>query len=209
MTELPAIPCRQIPLNRVGTLIDSIYAIAMTLLVITIDIPSKFQNAHAVSPVRAILMTDLPDIFHYFIAFVMLAILWYFEHQRFLSLKYLDRPLICINITGLAFVCLLPFTTNIAGDYPLDPLGAIAFEVNILVIGAMACAQWLYIRRKQGELVPDLTPAHVAREIRWSLVFPVLSLAGIAIALLNIAGSPAIYILAPVIMAVLFWRETG
>jgi uncharacterized membrane protein len=207
MTDEPVLVSCRIPRERVGTLIDAIYAFSMTLLVITIDIPSKFQHAKDITPVRDIFISVLPDLVHYFIAFILLAILWYFEHQRFMSLRHLDRPLLCMNITSLAFVCLLPFSTNLAGDYPHDTLGSIFFEFNILIIGLIACIQWFYIRGKSHELVPGLSAVYITREIRWSLVFPILSLAGIIIALFNITGSVAIYLLAPFIMAVLFWKD--
>ncbi|MDD1703362.1 MAG: DUF1211 domain-containing protein, partial [Methanoregula sp.] len=69
-----------IPKDRVTTLIDSIYAFAMTLLVVTIEIPSKFEHAHDVAPVYQIVLSILPDLYHYFIAFTILAMLWYFHH---------------------------------------------------------------------------------------------------------------------------------
>jgi uncharacterized membrane protein len=207
LTEEPVVPFHRIPLDRVCVLIDSIYAFAMTLLVITIDVPSKYAHVSEIAPVQRILASVLPDLLHYFIAFTLLAILWYFEHQRFRALRYLDRPLLCLNIASLAFVCLIPFSTNVAGDYPFDYLGAIIFEINIFVIGVIACIQWLYLRQKKSEFVPDLDPPHIAREIRWSLVFPLLSLAGISLALLQIPGSVAVYVTAPLIMAWLFWRE--
>jgi uncharacterized membrane protein len=206
MQEETAVPPHRIPLDRVSVLIDSIYAFAMTLLVVTIDVPSKYEHTKDLAPVHAIITSVLPDLVHYFIAFVLLAILWYFEHQRFRSLRYLDRPLLCMNIASLAFVCLIPFSTNIAGDYPFDYFGAIIFEINIFVIGLVACIQWMYIRRKSTEFVPGLDAAHIAREIQWSLVFPILSAAGMAIAILQVPGSVGIYILAPLIMAWLFWR---
>jgi uncharacterized membrane protein len=206
MTEAPTALFQRIPLDRVSVLIDSIYAFAMTLLVLTIDIPSKYDNSKVIAPVHPILISVLPDILHYFIAFGLLAILWYFEHQRFRVLEYLNRPLLCMNIASLMFVCLLPFSTNIAGDYPFDTLGAIIFEVNIFVIGMIACTQWIYIWWKKCELVPDLGEPQIHRQIIWSLIFPVLSLAGIAIAMAHVPWSVLIYTLAPLIMAFLFRR---
>ncbi|MCX6689715.1 MAG: TMEM175 family protein [Methanoregula sp.] len=207
MTDEPVLATRRIPRERVGTIIDAIYAFSMTLLVITIDIPSKYMHAKDVTPVHDIFISVIPDLIHYFIAFILLAILWYFEHQRFMSLRYLDRPLLCMNIASLAIVCLLPFTTNLAGDYPTDTLGAILFELNILILGSFACIQWFYIQKKCHEFVPGLSAVYITREIRWSLVFPIISIAGITIALFNVPGSVAIYLLAPFIMAVLFWRD--
>jgi uncharacterized membrane protein len=206
MTEPRNPTCNPIPKDRICTLIDSIYAFAMTLLVITIDIPSKYVHAHDIAPVYPILLSVIPDLVHYFIAFVMLAILWYFEHQQFQHLRHLDRPLLCMNMASLVFVCLIPFSTNIAGDYPFDTLGAIVFELNILVIGMMAFTQWIYIRNRASDLVPGLNPPQINREITWSLVFPLLSLVGISFALAGIPWSAGIYVIAPCIMAILYWK---
>lgn len=206
MTGEPAIPLHRIPLDRVSVLIDSIYAFAMTLLVTTIDVPSKYEHASTLTPVQAIVTGVLPDLAHFFIAFIILAIFWYFEHQRFRHLAHLDRPLLCLNIMSLAFVCLLPFTTNVAGDFPFDYLGAILFEVNILVIGTIAFVQWVYISH-HADLTPDFSPVLVMREIRWALVFPALAIAGIIIAGFRIPWSTGIFLLAPFIMAYLFWKD--
>ncbi len=206
MTELQNPAGKPIPKDRVCTLNDAIYAFAMTLLVITIDIPSKYANTHAIAPVHSIIIAILPDLAHFFIAFVLLAILWYFEHQRFQYLSHLDRPLLCMNMASLVFVCLIPFSTNLAGDYPLDTLGAIIFELNILAIGLIAFIQWIYIKNKATNLVPGFNLPHINREIEWALVFPLLSIAGIALALLHSTWSVGIYVFAPVIMAFLYWK---
>ncbi len=209
MTDDPAISQCRIPLDRISVLIDSIYAFAMTLLVITINIPSKYEHAKEAAPVLAIIMADLPDLIHYFIAFILLAILWYFEHERFRSLIGLDRPLLCLNIASLAFVCLLPFSTNVAGDYPFDHVGAILFEFNIFIIGVIALIQWVYIRNRCRNLVPDMSLSQISREILWSAVFPTLSFIGIILALCHVPFTLSIYILVPFIMAFLFWKEPG
>ncbi|MFA6363489.1 TMEM175 family protein [Methanoregula sp.] len=207
MTEPQNPSCNPLPKDRICTLNDAIYAFAMTLLVVTIDIPSKYEHAHDIAPVHSIMLAIIPDLIHFFIAFVMLAILWYFEHQRFQYLRHLDRPLLCMNMASLVFVCLIPFSTNIAGDYPFDTLGSIIFEINILAIGMIAFAQWMYIRNKATYLIPGFNLAHINREITWSLVFPLLSLGGIALAFIHIPGSVGIYILAPIIMAFLYWKN--
>ena len=201
------LPHHFIPKERIGNVIDAIYAFSMTLLVTTISIPPKYIHADVIEPVQSIFTSVLPDLAHYFIAFIILAIFWYFEHQRFRHLIHLDRPLLCLNITSLAFVCLIPFTTNVAGDFPFDMLGAILFELNILIIGMIAFIQWIYIRDRRTDLVPDLGGVFLMREIRWALVFPILAIAGIGLALVKVSWSPAIFLLAPAMMAVLFWKD--
>jgi uncharacterized membrane protein len=196
-----------IPKERIGNVIDAIYAFSMTLLVTTIDVPPKYLHAEYAEPVQEIVTSVIPDLLHYFIAFIILALIWYFEHQRFRHLAHLDRPLICLNIMSLAFVCLIPFTTNVAGDFPFDALGAILFEVNILAIGLIAFVQWVYIDNRRAILVPGLTSPLIRRELMWSLVFPLLAIAGMVMVALNIPSTSGIFLLAPLILAVLYWKD--
>jgi uncharacterized membrane protein len=203
------LPHHIIPKDRVGNIIDAIYAFSMTLLVTTISIPPKYEHAFTSAPVPDIVGNVLPDLLHYFIAFIILATFWYFEHQRFRHLRHLDRTLLLLNIAGLAFVCLIPFTTNVAGDFPFDSLGAILFELNILIIGLLAFVQWLYIRNRHSDLMPDFSLVLVSREIRWALVFPALAVAGILLALFPVPWSTVIFLLAPFIMAYLYWNDPG
>lgn len=201
------VPHHVIPKERIGNVTDAIFAFSMTLLVTTISVPPKYDRMILSSPVQEILTSVLPDLLHFFIAFIILAIFYYFEHQRFRHLRHLDRPLVCLNIANLAFVCLIPFTTNIAGDYPLDTLGSMLFEINILIIGLIAFTQIQYIRSRRDDLVPDLGLEWFRREIQWSLVFPVFAVFGLVLAVFNIPMSPVIFLIVPFIMAVLFWRD--
>jgi uncharacterized membrane protein len=205
---MPASSARHIiPKERFGNVIDAIYAFSMTLLVTTISVPPKYLGEEYAEPVQEILRGVLPDLFHYFIAFILLAIFWYFEHQRFRYLRHLDRPLIVMNIASLAFVCLIPFTTNVAGDYPFDMLGAMLFEFNIFIIGMIAFTQWKYIQSRRLDLVPELDRALIGREIAWALVFPILAVCGLIMAWFRLPLSLAIFFLAPFIMAWLFWKD--
>jgi uncharacterized membrane protein len=196
-----------IPKERIGNVIDAIYAFSMTLLVTTISVPSKYDGAAMAKPVQAIVASVLPDLLHYFIAFIILALFWYFEHQRFRHLIHLDRPLLTLNITSLAFVCLIPFTTNVAGDYPFDTFGSMLFEINIFIIGMIAFVQWRYIQNHRAALVPDLAENRIRREICWTLVFPILAMIGFVIAVINLPGSAIVFVFAPFIMAWLFWKD--
>lgn len=207
MNDLQGAPHSIIPKERIGNVIDAIYAFSMTLLVTTISSPPKYLQADYPTPVEELVRNVFPDLVHYFIAFIILALFWYFEHQRFRHLAHLDRPLLVLNIASLAFVCLIPFTTNVAGDFPLDYFGAILFEVNIFIIGLIALLQWIYIERWKNDLMPGMSRIRIQREIRWTLVFPLLAVSGIVLAFLQFTWSSGIFLLAPFIMAVLYWKD--
>ena len=66
--------------NRIEALSDCIFAFAMTLLVISIEVP---ENANSFTPdlVTLTVRDLLPDIFHYVIAFLLIAALWVIHHH--------------------------------------------------------------------------------------------------------------------------------
>ncbi len=207
MTESHSSPYHTIPKERIANVIDAIYAFSMTLLVTTISIPPKYMQTTSPQPVHAIFASVLPDLLHYFIAFIILALFWYFEHQRFRHLTHLNRTLLFFTIASLSFVCLIPFTTNIAGDFPFDMFGAMLFELNIFILGVLILAQWFYIRSRARELVPSLDDSHIRREIQWAFVFPALAVAGFALAVIGLPGTSAFFLLAPFILAFLYWKD--
>ncbi len=182
--------------NRIENLIDAIYAFSMTLLVTTIEIPSATNLTRSFT-VDAILLHLLPDFINYFIAFILLATFWWINHVRFHYLRSTDKTLIIINVLSLSFVALIPFTTHLATFFPLNFHAAIIFELNLLLIGILSVLQWAYIIRKPQSVAGHVDPKKLAKNQAKTLIFPILSIAGIVLALLSIPGSAFIYLLVP------------
>ena len=116
--------------NRIETLTDGVFAIAMTLLVTGLDIP-KLNGIATSGTVDSILLNLFPDFIHYIIAFVLLASFWWSSHLRSHYLQSIDRKMSFLTITTLLFVGLIPFSTNLAGDFPLNTHAVIIFELNL------------------------------------------------------------------------------
>jgi uncharacterized membrane protein len=78
--------------NRVETLTDNIFAVAMTLLVLNISVPQI--SSHSVSVIGTELANRLfdlwPKIFSYGISFVILAVYWRAHHRQFHYIKHSD-----------------------------------------------------------------------------------------------------------------------
>ena len=195
--------------NRIENLIDAIYAFSMTLLVTTLEIPSATNLTRSFT-VDTILLHLLPDFINYFIAFILLATFWWINHVRFHYLRSTDKTLIIINVLSLGFIALLPFTTHLAGFFPLNFHAAIIFELNLLIIGILSFLQWWYIIRKPQLVAGHVDPKKLAENQAKTLVFPVLSVAGIALALLSIPGSAFVYLLVPFFVWIIgmWWKKS-
>ncbi len=192
--------------NRIGGLIDGVYAISMTLLVVTLELPNVHGNIPSGPPIT-ILRGLLPDILHYTAAFLILAGFWYLHHQRFSCIRWVNRRILAINLLSLFFITLVPFTTNIAGNYPADPFGTIPFSVNILVIGLLSLWEWYHIRHNPCILDPGLDREVMRFEGDAVLVIPAVSVIAIIIAALGIPFSVGVYFCIIPIIAWMYWRE--
>ena len=129
--------------SRIEALTDGVFAIAMTLLVLSFEIPSPMKGKGALE-LHQTLGNLWPDFLHYVESFLILAIFWVKNHQQFHFVRKSDHNLLWLSLTGLLFVCLIPFTTSLVSDYGNVPLAAIVFEANLMAAGLAYYFMWCY-----------------------------------------------------------------
>ena len=120
--------------RRIEALTDGIFAIAMTLLVLTLTLPDMLETQLGLSQLLA---DQWPKFFNYALSFVLLAIFWIVHHQQFHVIRRTDRGHIWINIGILMFVALMPFSTDVAGDYSGETLAELLFSANLMILGLL------------------------------------------------------------------------
>jgi uncharacterized membrane protein len=185
--------------NRIEALTDGIFAFAMTLLVLNLAIPDEVQVTDA--DLLTILFSQAHRFFNYALAFVLLGNLWVVHHQQFHIIQKVDSRLIWINIFILMFIALMPFSTDLIGDYSGTKVAEIFFCLNLFIIGSLYFCNWMYAAKNHKLIAPDLDVGTIQRGIRRNLVTPVISLLAILVTLLLPSWSLLTYVLVPVIMA--------
>jgi uncharacterized membrane protein len=117
---------------RVANLSDAVFAIAMTLLVLTLDVPDP-----AAGPLVDALLATLPQLVAFVLAFALVANIWW-EHHKFVArLATLDRPLIGGTLVLLGAVALVPFPTSLIGNAPTDQAAVLPFIGLFVFIGVV------------------------------------------------------------------------
>ena len=77
--------------SRVEAFSDGVFAIAITLLVLTIAQPSNYRDlAHQ-------LWDRWPSLAAYVVTFAVIGIMWLNHHSIFGYFEHLDRPLVDLN----------------------------------------------------------------------------------------------------------------
>lgn len=140
-------------MERLIILIDGVFAITLTLLVLDLRPPDM-----AASDLAAGLRSMLPRLAIYLLAFFTIASQWATHFQSFRLVRYTDLPLLWLNLINLLFVTLLPASTALVGHYPLEPLAAACFSLNGFLMCLSMSATWAYIYRKQSLFAPGTSP---------------------------------------------------
>lgn len=183
--------------SRLEALTDGIFAFAMTLLVIGLNIPDKASLVQSTPFVTNLLVSLYSDFFHYVLAFLILGAFWLSHHVELHPLHSIDKIYVWLNLGTLMFVALLPFSTSFSGDFPGVPLGAIVFELNLFAIGMGMFLQWTYATGKNRLVEPGMSPRFVRKMSHHTLVVPVVSLIGVFIALIGFTWSTVVYVFIP------------
>ena len=114
--------------TRLVNLSDAVFAIAMTLLVLTVDVPDVPGGELA-----AALLADLPQIGAYALAFALVASQWYAHRKLFQRLAFTEPGLTVINLAWLGIVALVPFPTSVLGAHP-TVTAAVAPFLSLFVV---------------------------------------------------------------------------
>jgi uncharacterized membrane protein len=112
-------------LDRLGAFSDAVFAIAITLLVLNIEVPNVpgADLGHAIR--------DLGSSFEaYGIGFAVMGLFWFEHHRLFARLSRSTGRLVLVNTALLASVSLMPFTTAVLGRYD-EPLAVALYAVNV------------------------------------------------------------------------------
>jgi uncharacterized membrane protein len=182
--------------NRLETLVDGIFAIAMTLLVLGIN-PPKPQETLAPTVLSGMIYDLVPQVFLFVVAFLVLALFWLGHHRQFHFVHLVDPPLLWINILILISIVFVPFSTDIAGDYPFVLSAVLLFHANMLIAGLLFAIQWRHISRHE-HLCEPVPEGKIVRQrfLRSSLV-PAVAVIAVVIAMVSPPLSLLTYLVLP------------
>jgi len=165
--------------NRFAALSDGVFAIAMTLLVVTIGEPvvSNARIGHEIARLG-------PQIFAFFLSFAVIGRYWLVHHEFVSLLTSVGQRLLWANLVYLALIAFLPFTTGLLGDYSSVGEVIAIYALNVAAISLLEVMMFVVAHR--SGLVERPLPADVYRyAVLESLVPVVVFLVSIPVAFLN------------------------
>ena len=128
--------------SRVEAFSDGVFAIAITLLVLTIAEPKNYGN------LGSELWDRWPSLAAYVVSFFVIGIMWLNHHSVFSYFERIDRPLVYLNQLLLLTVVFVPYPTGVLGEALRQGEGtqvaAVVYTVTMAVNAYCWTALWLY-----------------------------------------------------------------
>lgn len=184
--------------NRLEALFDGIFAFAMTLLV-TGFIIQPISSSDAVIELPARIAAMRPEFFSFLIAFFVLASFWLAHQRQFHYVRTIDPVLVRITLCILAFTVLMPFTTNVCGDYSEVQVAVDLFHANLFIVGVLFLIHWWYLVNNPGLTTVEINTQVAAYGMRRALIMPVVAFFGFVCSFVSPSWSTAIYLLIPLV----------
>ena len=135
-------------LERLAALSDGIFAVAMTLLVLDIHIPSA-EAIHSEAALCQALAGMAPQWIAYLMSFLTLGIFWAGQQTQLDHIREGSRNLTWIHLGFLFWVTLVPLTTRLLAEFITYRMALLLYWFNILLLGSVLYWSWRYATHHQ------------------------------------------------------------
>jgi uncharacterized membrane protein len=165
--------------GRVEAFSDGVMAIAITLLVLDLKVPTTTEIDKAGSLITA-LAARWPSYAAYLAAFLTIGIIW-LNHRSFVDkIRRFDATLHWLNLGLLLGVATLPFPTSLLAAYVTDSNSAAASTAAV-IYGLLSFGtalpwsfMWRHLARHPVLLEPPLGERYARKELRRAALGPVI-----------------------------------
>jgi uncharacterized membrane protein len=182
--------------SRLEAFSDGVFAVAITLLVIEIAVPTGEDLWHQ-------LKEEWPSFASFFVSFWVIGIIWVNHHGVLDHLKRADRGVLYLNLLLMMTVVFIPFSTALLAEHLKsgadEEVAAVVYSAAFTAMGLAFGSLWTYITRHRAALGVELSDDEVRRtNVVFLIGNPVYAIALVVAfispaAVLVINGAVAIY----------------
>jgi uncharacterized membrane protein len=152
--------------SRVEAFSDGVFAIAITLLVLNLQVPVRGSTRHLWSA----LGHAWPSYAAYAVSFLIIGIVWTNHHTVLDAVERVDKPLVVINLILLMFVVIVPYTTSLLAEYLTaganGRIAAAVYGAGMLGQAITWQALWGYIVTHESLHAPSVDPVKARTSMR-------------------------------------------
>jgi uncharacterized membrane protein len=168
----------EVEFSRIVAFSDGVFAIAITLLVLNLSVPEHIRG----DDLDRALWDQRQDLFAYALSFAVIGRFWIVHHRFFSEVTGFDGRLLALNLFYLAWIVLIPFSSQVLGDHGGDPGAVVLYAANlaaVVLVGSLMLAD----ARRSG--LSRVSEEDAAMFHRRSLIISAVFLASIPVAVID------------------------
>ena len=127
----------EVEFSRIVAFSDGVFSIAITLLVLELQLPDDLKNGE----IWQSLWDQGEKFLAYGISFAVIARFWLVHHSFFSEVKAFNTRLIGLNMLYLAWIVLIPFSSQVLGEYGGTLPAVVVYSANLAVV--VLIGQWM------------------------------------------------------------------
>jgi uncharacterized membrane protein len=170
-------------LERLMFFSDAVFAIAITVLVLEIHLPTGVDVAND-RQLLSILGGLWTKYFAYLISFWVIGRYWLNHHRKFLYIKRFDYQLLSYNLLLLMVIAFIPFPTEVMSENG-NRTASIFYATIMALAGLLLTLLWYHATRNHNLIDFHISKQQVWREMVGPLAIAALFLISIGISFLD------------------------
>jgi uncharacterized membrane protein len=174
-----------IKIEHVISFSDAVFAFAITLMALTIDIPDLPANLSQ-SELLQRLDNSYPQLEDYIISFAVIAIFWISYHQVFNHIKGSHISMVYLNLLFLLFITLLSLTTSFVTNYASYQIPYIIYCIVVIMTSSLLVLIWWYATKDYRLVDKGMHPLFIKGTFFALLAIPIIFSISIVISFIDL-----------------------
>ncbi|MFC1617735.1 TMEM175 family protein [Patescibacteria group bacterium] len=154
--------------DRLVFFCDAVFAIAITILILQIDVPDYINTDNPIETVNNL----WPAFISFGISFFVIGRFWVTHLHLFSYIRHLDMRLVVGNFIFMAFIVFLPFTTALYSTHSQDLFSLSFYVLSIVATSVASLFMWRYVLSHKELLHEDANIKHLDRKAFVGLLIP-------------------------------------
>ncbi len=120
----------EIEFSRIVAFSDGVFAIAITLLVLNLDVAKNLAG----SELADALWGERGSLLACAISFAVIGRFWVVHHRFFGEVTAFDGRLLGLNLLYLGCIVLIPFSSEVLGEYGGETAAVVLYSANLVAV---------------------------------------------------------------------------
>jgi len=174
-----------IKIEHVISFSDAVFAFAITLMALTIDIPDLPPNLSQ-SELLQRLDDSYPQLEDYIISFAVIAIFWISYHQVFNHIRGSHISMVYLNLLFLLFITLLSLTTSFVTNYASYQIPYIIYCTVVIMTSSLLVLIWWYATKEYRLVDKGMHPLFIKGTFFALLAIPIIFSISVVISFIDL-----------------------